>query len=73
MMEANPGFELRLGQEFLSSYMSIPSLGPIQLSVKWELAVPTRGVEAGKNYRSPTMLHVFLSFSVASLFVDCTN
>uniref|UniRef100_A0A8C3S9Y8 G-protein coupled receptors family 1 profile domain-containing protein n=1 Tax=Chelydra serpentina TaxID=8475 RepID=A0A8C3S9Y8_CHESE len=29
------------------------------------------GGGAGTNYRGPTMLHMFLCFSVVSLFVDC--
>ena len=34
----------------------------------------TRSVgKAGTNYRGLTMLRMFLSFSVVSLFVDCTN
>ena len=46
------------------------------------MEVEGRDGEAGKNYRGPlvrkgtrgpTTLHILLSFSVVSLFVDCTN
>jgi hypothetical protein len=30
-------------------------------------------MRGGTNYRGPTILRIFLSFSVVSLFVDCTN
>ena len=38
-----------------------------------EVGTNYRGAAVRKGDRGPTMLHMFLYFSVVSLFVDCTN
>ena len=54
----------------------------LAVAVDRRLAVPSeaeeasaddRGPEVQKVPQGPSMLHTFLSFSVVSLFVDCTN